>query len=124
MIHCRWRDPARDAAQRARGTVAVNTQALTALYNEIALLREAQTGEAPKASLLQASKARDLVRTAFRVLPATSSLSDKQLPLLSTFADPFVNSVANFNSQLDTVIGILTEMYSICAGDLEELWTT
>jgi len=104
--------------------VAVNVQAIAALQEAVTLLRQAQTGKAAQPSLLQASKARDLVRTAIRVLPGSHSLSEKQLSLLATFADPFVSPDAHYASQLDTVIGILAEMYSTFSGDLETLWTT
>ena len=70
---------------------------------------------------------RFIPRSTIRVLPSTGAFSAEKLSLLTSFAAdpaPFQSPDKNYASQLDTVVGILKEMYANFAADLETLWTT
>jgi hypothetical protein len=124
-------------AERIRGqqhesheaSVGVDRQAIASLQEAITILLEAQGGDhgTEPAMLQQTSRARDLVRSTIRVLPSTGAFSAEKLSLLTSFAAdpaPFQSPDKNYASQLDTVVGILKEMYANFAADLETLWTT
>jgi hypothetical protein len=109
-------------------SVGVDLQAIASLQEAITILLEAQGGDhgTQPSMLQQTARARDLVRSTIRVLPSNAALKSEKLSLLARFADPapFQSPDKNYASQLDTVVGILKEMYANFATDLETLWTT
>jgi hypothetical protein len=95
---------------------AETKQAMVALEKAVAVLIKGATATGEGEALLQQGAGRALVQTVVESLPRAATVPEGQMALLSEFLD----GRASYTPQSMTVQGILKDMYTTFAGDVEK----